>query len=365
MSLSNLFVTKLPRSINDSGLLSIFTGFKAISAKVMLDPCSGSSKGFGFVLFDTEEDGLAAYQSLNNSSARVGRHVFTLVIYPSQHNGKAAASPSRAVYIRNIPRSIEEHEVEKFLSQYGRLEYWAMRGDHHGSPVWVVYAEYDSLESSRRVLERLHGNSDYFHGPPIMVKYADSEEAKRERRRRWGEGRSSQPLNRICSFLPHGRKYSSMNYQQNELTETSQSLTQKNSESSNSSIVYQCLESSNSACTVECQPQLPSELYSQPELPLPRPALPRSSEVAVDLPYVGIDALTHFPVSDTADNEKGVFLNGQRVVLSSNAVNFPLGDSSTSTIAAVKPTVQVPVTCTAVPHCITSQQQQQHRQVAC
>ncbi|KAH9579810.1 RNA recognition motif domain [Trypanosoma melophagium] len=207
MSYSNLFVAKLPRNLNDAELEQIFSGYSPVSAKVMLDAATGKSKGFGFVLFNTEEEGYKAYEEMNRKSMRACNHNFTLVIYPSQHSGKAAASASNALYIRNIPMSVPQQQVEQFLASFGTLLYCAMREDHYGSPVWVVYAEYDCLDCSANALRKLHGNSQHFGNPPVMVKYADNEEAKRERRRRREEGKSAPaPAPRSACVFPPPRR---------------------------------------------------------------------------------------------------------------------------------------------------------------
>ncbi|KEG07349.1 RNA-binding protein [Trypanosoma grayi] len=204
MSFQNLFVAKLPRNLNDADLEQIFAEYKPISAKVMLDASTGKSKGFGFVLFNTEEEGRRAYDAMNRRHVVSHGHHFNLCVFPSQHSGKAAFSVSNALYIRNIPITVPQEQVEQFLASFGTLTYCATREDHYGNPVWVVYAEYDCLECSKNVLQKLHGNSEHFRGPPVMVKYADSEEAKRERRRRREEGKLARaPAPRsACVFPP-------------------------------------------------------------------------------------------------------------------------------------------------------------------
>ncbi|KEG06613.1 RNA-binding protein [Trypanosoma grayi] len=204
MSFQNLFVAKLPRNLNDADLEQIFAEYKPISAKVMLDASTGKSKGFGFVLFNTEEEGSKAYKELNRKSTKACRHNFNLVIYPSQHSGKAAFSVSNALYIRNIPITVPQEQVEQFLASFGTLTYCATREDHYGNPVWVVYAEYDCLECSKNALQKLHGRNCYFNSnSSIMAKYADSEETKQERRRRREEGQlAPAPASRCACLFP-------------------------------------------------------------------------------------------------------------------------------------------------------------------
>ncbi|RNF22217.1 putative RNA-binding protein [Trypanosoma cruzi] len=204
MHFQNLFVAKLPRNLNDSDLEQIFAEYRPVSAKVMLDASTGRSKGFGFVLFRTEEEGKRVYEGMNNRDVMIYGYHFKLYVYPSQHSGRAAVSPSNALYIRNIPITVPQAQVERFLSTFGTLAFCAMREDHYGNPVWVVYAEYDCLSCSKNALQRLHGSSEHFYGPPVMVKYADTDEAKQERRRRREQGQlAPAPAPRgACPFLP-------------------------------------------------------------------------------------------------------------------------------------------------------------------
>lgn len=61
-----LFVGGLPFSTTDDELNQKFSEFgKVVSAKVITDRDSGRSKGFGFVEYETEEEGKAAEAGLN------------------------------------------------------------------------------------------------------------------------------------------------------------------------------------------------------------------------------------------------------------------------------------------------------------
>jgi RNA recognition motif-containing protein len=192
-SLQNLFVTKLPRNITDVHLQQVFAEFRPTSAKVMLDAASGKSKGFGFVLFDSIENGTKAFDAMNHKHVNVNGHGFTLNIFPSKHDGKTASMESNALYIRNIPTSMSKQGVEQFLSNFGTMIYCAMREDHYGNPVWVVYVEYDCVDCAKTTLKALHGSTSYFTNAPapILAKFADCDEAKRERRRRREETRQT------------------------------------------------------------------------------------------------------------------------------------------------------------------------------
>ncbi|CBZ28896.1 conserved hypothetical protein [Leishmania mexicana MHOM/GT/2001/U1103] len=201
-SLQNLFVAKLPRNLTDADLEQIFVQYNPTSAKVMLDATTGKSKGFGFVLFASEDSGRTAYEKLNKTHVTLHGHNFNLCIFPSKHDGKVAMEESNALYVRNIPLKLSQAEVERFLRGFGPLTYCAMREDNFGGSVWVVYTEFDSVESAKRALMSLHGNRSYFNTPvAILAKYADSEETKRERRRRREQQQAEQQhLDAIHNF---------------------------------------------------------------------------------------------------------------------------------------------------------------------
>jgi RNA recognition motif-containing protein len=204
-SLQNLFVAKLPRNLTDSDLEQIFVDYNPSSAKVMLDATTGKSKGFGFVLFESEEAGRKAYEKLNKTHVTLHGHNFNLCIFPSKHDGKVATEESNALYVRNIPLKLSQLEVEQFLRGFGPLTYCAMREDHFGGSVWVVYAEFDTVESAKSALTSLHGNRTYFNNSvAILAKYADSEEAKRERRRRREQQQSEQQQQQHEEIAAHG-----------------------------------------------------------------------------------------------------------------------------------------------------------------
>lgn len=63
-----LFVGSLPFSTTDEELSELFSAHGTVaSAVVIKDRDSGRSKGFGFVEFESDDEGKAAESALNNS----------------------------------------------------------------------------------------------------------------------------------------------------------------------------------------------------------------------------------------------------------------------------------------------------------
>ncbi|KAJ3413849.1 hypothetical protein HDV05_007370 [Chytridiales sp. JEL 0842] len=68
----NLYIKNLPPTYTDTDLFRLFKPHgRIISAKIMLDPVSGLSKGFGFVSFEVGEQALLAMRELNGKRVSV------------------------------------------------------------------------------------------------------------------------------------------------------------------------------------------------------------------------------------------------------------------------------------------------------
>jgi RNA recognition motif-containing protein len=71
----NIYVGNLPYSITESDLRGSFSGFGEVSeVKLITDPYSGKSKGFGFVEMDNNSQADAAIKGLNGTDMK-GRNI--------------------------------------------------------------------------------------------------------------------------------------------------------------------------------------------------------------------------------------------------------------------------------------------------
>lgn len=173
-SYQNLFIAKIPHDATDADLMRVFARYNPVSAKVMLDAASGTSKGFGFVLFNTEEEGMMAHKALDRTTAEVNGRTFTVNACPSKYDARVASHHSPSLYIRNIPRSHPQEEVDKLLNSFGRVVSSILRDEPNGYPVWVIYVRYERQQDADAALNALHNNHQLFPGceVPVLAKYA-------------------------------------------------------------------------------------------------------------------------------------------------------------------------------------------------
>jgi hypothetical protein len=118
----NLKVGGLPSDAVDADLYTIFEPFGKIeSAKVMLNVHTCESRGYGFVLFSSQEAGCRAFGEMNGKSVTLRGHTFTLDIKSSEWDGKQASIETNAIYVRNIPASVTEDELRSVFSTFGSI----------------------------------------------------------------------------------------------------------------------------------------------------------------------------------------------------------------------------------------------------
>lgn len=87
-----LFVAGLPYDLDDAELEEIFEKFGKIrSAKVIMDPATGKSKGFGFVEMENREEALEAIEHLKDIS--LGKK--PLVVKPAEDKRPPSRFPRR------------------------------------------------------------------------------------------------------------------------------------------------------------------------------------------------------------------------------------------------------------------------------
>jgi len=87
----NLFIFHLPASVDDEMLYRLFEPFGSLqSVKVMVDPQTGESRGFGFVQYYNIQDALHAINVMNGCPIE-SKHLkvtFKDSVVPQQHHGR-------------------------------------------------------------------------------------------------------------------------------------------------------------------------------------------------------------------------------------------------------------------------------------
>lgn len=113
----NLFVKKLPKGVSHQEFHDKFSQYgNIISAKLQEDE-DGELIGFGFVLYDSPEAVQKAIKEANGIEWK-GKKIYVGEYIKNKPKSKKKFNN---IYVKNIPRSFSDADIEKFFSAYGPL----------------------------------------------------------------------------------------------------------------------------------------------------------------------------------------------------------------------------------------------------
>jgi len=170
----NVFIKNLDKSIDNKAMYDTFSAFgNILSCKVAQDG-DGSSKGYGFVHFETEEAAMNAIQKvngmlLNEKKVFVGRFV------PRKEREKELGEKAKKftnVYIKNFGDDLTEEKLKEMFSKYGKITSHKVVRDDKGMPVeegeilvddsgktkGFGFVSFEESESAEKAVEELNGS---------------------------------------------------------------------------------------------------------------------------------------------------------------------------------------------------------------
>lgn len=115
----NIFVKNLQESIDNKQLYDTFSLFgNILSCKVVQDKENGSSKGYGYIHYETAEAAQAAIEKLNGmlidgQEVQVGEFM--------RRNDRPGQSDWTNCYVKNIPLEWDDAKLNEVFSKYGEV----------------------------------------------------------------------------------------------------------------------------------------------------------------------------------------------------------------------------------------------------
>jgi len=170
----NVFIKNLDKSIDNKAMYDTFSAFgNILSCKVAQDG-DGTSKGYGFVHFETEEAAMNAIQKvngmlLNEKKVFVGRFV------PRKEREKELGEKAKKftnVYIKNFGDDLTEEKLKEMFSKYGKITSHKVVRDDKGMPAdegeilvddsgktkGFGFVSFEESESAEKAVEELNGS---------------------------------------------------------------------------------------------------------------------------------------------------------------------------------------------------------------
>merc|ERR1719438_337443 len=172
----NVFIKNLDKSIDNKAMYDTFSAFgNILSCKVAQDG-DGTSKGYGFVHFETEEAAMNAIQKvngmlLNEKKVFVGRFV------PRKEREKELGEKAKKftnVYIKNFGDDLTDDKLKEMFNKFGKItSYKVVRDDKVNSSGDAEVAEvlvddsgkakgfgfvsFEDSESAEKAVDELNG----------------------------------------------------------------------------------------------------------------------------------------------------------------------------------------------------------------
>ncbi|CAL5378917.1 unnamed protein product [Camellia sinensis] len=154
-----IFIKNLDKAIGHHELYHVFSEVGDIlSCKIAKDD-SGQSKGYGFVLYDSEEGGRSAIEKLNGIVLN-GKPVY---VEPFCHKNEREMLLEKAkgtnLYVRNLSTSITEEDLKKIFGEFGTISSAAVMKDADGNSKCFGFVNFESADDAARAVESLNGQN--------------------------------------------------------------------------------------------------------------------------------------------------------------------------------------------------------------
>ncbi|CAM8910421.1 unnamed protein product [Rhodiola kirilowii] len=155
--IGNVFVKNLSESVDHEKLEDKFKEFgNILSCKVGTSE-DGSSKGYGFVQFETEDAANSAIKMVNGADFHGKK------IYVGPHVRKADRALPNPVdqytnlYVKNLDVDITEEELREMFSKFGTISSPVISVDEHGSSKGFGFVNFVKPDDARRAVEAMNG----------------------------------------------------------------------------------------------------------------------------------------------------------------------------------------------------------------
>lgn len=155
----NVFIKNLDKSIDNKAMYDTFSAFgNILSCKVATDEES-SSRGYGFVHFETEEAANNAILKVNGMLLN-GRKVFVGRFVPRKEREKLLGEKARRfmnVYIKNFGDDLDDDKLKDMFEKYGKITSAKVMTDDMGKPKGFGFVGFEDPENAEKAVEELNG----------------------------------------------------------------------------------------------------------------------------------------------------------------------------------------------------------------
>lgn len=180
----NVFVKFLHPELTDKQLYTLFAPFGTIvSSKIMVDHQTGNSLGYGFVRFSRAEEAQQAISKMNG--AQIGNKKLLCKLSNLPSNLNTNQTPSTNLYIKPLLPTTSDEDLRELFSPFGQIaEVKVMVDKITNLSRQIGFVRFYHLEDATNAMNAMTGYKFESTSPPLVVKYAESETERANRRAR-------------------------------------------------------------------------------------------------------------------------------------------------------------------------------------
>ncbi|KAJ8970024.1 hypothetical protein NQ314_001453 [Rhamnusium bicolor] len=195
----NVFIKNLDRSIDNKAMYDTFSAFgNILSCKVAQDE-NGTSKGYGFVHFETEEAANKSIEKVNGMLLN-GKKVYVGRFIPRKEREKELGEKAKLftnVYVKNFGEDLSEDQLRIMFEKYGKITSYKIMSKDDGKSKGFGFVAFENPEAAETAVEALNGmGKEILEGKPLYVGRAQKKAERQQELKRRFEALKMERLNR-------------------------------------------------------------------------------------------------------------------------------------------------------------------------
>ncbi|KAM4619308.1 CUGBP Elav-like family member 2 isoform 3-T3 [Polymixia lowei] len=197
-----MFVGQIPRSWSETELKELFEPYGAVhQINILRDRAQNppQSKGCCFVTFYTRKAALEAQNALHNIKTLSGMH-HPIQMKPADSE-KTSAVEDRKLFIGMVSKKYGENEVRMMFSSFGQIEECRILRGPDGLSRGCAFVTFATRAMAQNAIKTMH-HSQTMEGcsSPMVVKFADTQRDKEQRRLQQQLAQQIQQLNSASTW---------------------------------------------------------------------------------------------------------------------------------------------------------------------
>uniref|UniRef100_A0A3Q2QJK3 Cugbp, Elav-like family member 2 n=2 Tax=Cyprinodontiformes TaxID=28738 RepID=A0A3Q2QJK3_FUNHE len=197
-----MFVGQIPRSWSEKELKELFEPYGAVyQINILRDRSQNppQSKGCCFVTFYTRKAALEAQNALHNIKTLTGMH-HPIQMKPADSE-KSNAVEDRKLFIGMVSKKCNENDIRVMFSAFGQIEECRILRGPDGLSRGTPFVTFSTRAMAQNAIKAMH-QSQTMEGcsSPIVVKFADTQKDKEQRRLQQQLAQQMQQLNSATTW---------------------------------------------------------------------------------------------------------------------------------------------------------------------